>query len=159
MKISLKEIRQMVYQIISEAKKKKEKKSDPRPDGYAYLEAMDFSSPLGAYNLYKSQGSVNWGPYTGAGTKIDDRVTGARGALEEAALRQFIREMISEAIGSDRSAWKDITEKTELSNGRKFKNIWEAALHWYDHQKLGLGHQTQEGLAAKKKSLAKKGKE
>lgn len=67
-----------VGQLLLEAKKKKEKaeklKYNPAPPAYGYAESLDFSAPLGAYNLYRSQGAVNWGPMTGPGPKIDDRV-------------------------------------------------------------------------------------
>lgn len=67
---------------VDEAKKKKEKaaaaKHEARPAAFSYDEALDFSAPLGAHNLYRSQGAVNWGPMTGPGTKIDvQSVSGA----------------------------------------------------------------------------------
>jgi hypothetical protein len=142
---------------LAEAKKKKEMtdkaKKEVHPAGYSYSEAFDFSAPLGAYNLYRSQGAVNWGPMTGPGTKIDDRIAGGRSEMES-ALRSFIKEAIRQETNND-SSW---TQLSELVNPKppKFGNVWEAAMHWYDHQGFGLGHATSEGIEEKKKKQAKK---
>jgi len=64
--------------ILNEVKKKKDQATVPRSDGHSYSPALDFSAPLGAYNLYRSQGASNWGPMTGPGTQIDLSVNGKR---------------------------------------------------------------------------------
>ena len=79
MKISLKEIKELFNSTITEAKSKKKKKKEREekkinPTGYSYSESLDFSQPLGQYNLYKNQGGVNWGPMTGQGPITPDRV-------------------------------------------------------------------------------------
>lgn len=159
MKDAINEIKGIVSRVLAEAKKKKEKaeklKHHPRPNAYSYAEAFDFSAPLGAYNLYKQQGPVNWGPMTSAGTKIDDRIAGQTAELEH-VLRSVVRESVREAVANDPSPWHYLSESIEPSvpNG-----IWEAVNHWYDHQGLGLGHQTAEGIEEKKVGFAKlKGK-
>jgi len=59
-------------EILEEKKGKKgkgkgEKETEWTPTPLAsYDPAFDFSQPLGQSNLYKAQGGVNWGPYTGA---------------------------------------------------------------------------------------------
>jgi len=157
MKISLNEIKMIVSQVLTEVKKKKEKsekaKKEVHPAGYSYSEALDFSAPLGPYNLYGSQGAVNWGPMTSSGTKIDDRIAGSRSETES-ILRSFIKEAIRQEVSED-SSWQQLSEIIDPSP-RKFGNVWEAAAHWYDHQGLGLGSQTSEGIQSKKEKLAKK---
>jgi len=157
---TMNEIRQLVRDVILEAKKKKEKAEklayEPHPKEFTYDDALDFSAPLGAYNLYRSQGASNWGPMTGAGSKIDDRVSGTKDDkdnADEALLRSFINNVVKECLETD-SSWGSLRESSEMS-----KNIWEAALHWYDHQKLGLGHQTTEGIEQKKLKAAKQAKQ
>ena len=123
MEDTLKEIRQIVSEVLAEAKKKKEKsdrlKKKVDPPAYSYAEAFDFSAPLGAYNLYRTQGAVNWGPMTSAGTKIDDHILGQR-AEAEGALRAYVRE----AIKSD-SSWQSLSE---AMNPSVPENVWEAAM-------------------------------
>lgn len=147
---TMNEIRRYIGEILAEAKKKKEKalelKHSPEPKAYGYSESFDFSAPLGAYNLYRSQGAVNWGPMTGPGTKIDDRIAGQRASLES-----VLRGAMKEATSS--SAWDVINEST-----REIKvpeNVWEAAQHYYDHAGLGLGHATSESIEEKKIGFAK----
>ena len=158
MKTTLAEIKMIVSDVLAEAKKKKEKsekaKKEVHPAGYSYSEAFDFSTPLEEYNLYKSQGAVNWGPMTSTGTKIDDRIAGGRSETES-ILRSFIKEAIREEVGED-SSWQQLSEII-APTPKKFGNVWEAAQHWYDHQGLGLGHQTSEGIELKKEKLSKKG--
>lgn len=153
---TLREIRKIVAGVLAEAKKKKEKavelKHDPRPPEYSYAEALDFSAPLGAYNLYRNQGPVNWGPMTSAGTKIDDRVTSQRQNLE-AVLRGVVKEAVRLELKDDPSSWHWLSEAIEQR--REPTNVWEAANHWYDHQNLGLGHQTAEGIEEKKVGFKK----
>ncbi len=158
MKITLQEIREMVSSVLAEAKKKKEKsekaKKEVFPAAYSYSEAFDFSAPLGAYNLYRSQGAANWGPMTGPGTKVDDRVDGGRS--NEATLRSFIKESIKAELKEERSAWTELSEMVDPPKKAAPTNVWEAAQHWYDHQGFGLGRQTSEGIQLKKDAAAKK---
>lgn len=152
MKVSLKELRSIVADVLTEAKKKKKKSKDLEknvdPKGYGYAESFDFSAPLGGYNLYRSQGVTNWGPHTGAGPKIDDNVGGTK-ALSEKTLRSYLRSIIHEHISTEQSSWNQLSELTD-SKSKNFNNIWEAANHWYDHQNFGLGRQTSEGIQSKK---------
>ena len=149
MKISVPELRKLVEEVIAEAKKKKEKdlEEEVRPDAHMYDKAHDYSPPLGAYNLYRSQGPVNWGPHTGPGPKIDDRPWGVK---NESALRTALRQMISEALmPAPNSAWMGVVPPAP----RKVpKGIWESAMHWYDFQSRGLG----EGSAANVLNLDEK---
>jgi hypothetical protein len=139
MKISVTELRKMVGEIVSEAKKKKPKQDKPskgvKPQGYSSASALDFSAPLGPHNLYKQQGVSNWGPLTGPGSEFDDNELEPKDVNEQ-ALRSVVRSVISEQSQP--------------------QNIWEKAMHWYDNQKLGLGRQTSEGIAQKKVANAKK---
>jgi len=131
MKVTLEEIKSIVSDVLSEAKKKKEKsekaKKEVHPAGYSYAEALDFSAALGAYNLYGSQGAVNWGPMTGPGTKVDDRIAGGR-AESESILRSFIKEAIKQEMNEDQSAWQQLSEKTNVAK-KNPSNVWEAAQH------------------------------
>lgn len=141
MKATLAEIRTIVSEVLTEVKKKKEKsdkaKKEVHPAGYSYAEAFDFSAPLGAYNLYRNQGAVNWGPMTSAGTKIDDRIAGGRSETES-ILRSFIKEAIREEVG-ETSSWQRLSEMIDPP-APSFGNVWEAAAHhWYDFQNRGLG--------------------
>lgn len=148
MKISVPELRKLVEEVIAEAKKKKEDlEEETRPDGHMYDKTFDMSQPLGAYNLYRSQGPVNWGPHTGPGPKIDDRPYGVK---NESSLRAALRTMISEALMPDpSSAWMGVVPPAPK---RVPRNMWEAAMHWYDFQGKGLG----EGSAAGVANLAEK---
>lgn len=136
----------MADKLLSEAKKKKEKaeelKNKATPEAYSYSEAFDFSAPLGAYNLYRTQGAVNWGPMTGPGSKVDDRIVGQRASLESLT-KGVVKEM------TNKSAWEPLAESVAPSN------VWEAANHWFDFENLGLGRQNEEGIKNKKKKNAK----
>lgn len=140
MKISVNELKSMVGQIVSEAKKKKSKSEKPmkgvKPTGFSFDEAFDFSTPLGDWNLYARQGSSSWGPLTGPGTKLGEELSSAGRSLSENAVRSLVRQVIKEHAAP--------------------MNIWESAMHWYDNQKLGLGSQTSEGIQQKKLDNAKK---
>jgi len=129
MKTSLYEIKKLVSEVLlSEAKKKKEKaeklKYAAKPGAYSYDESFDFSAALGAYNLYRSQGATNWGPMTGPGTKIDDRILGQR-ASSEAALRGVVKEAIREQVKGNPSPWVKANQMVEQ---KLSENVWEAAL-------------------------------
>lgn len=145
------EIKRLVEDVLAEAKKKKEKavelKHDPKPSAYGYAEAFDFSAPLGAYNLYRTQGAVNWGPMTGPGTKIDDRIVGQKAGLES-----VLKGIVTEALQP--SAWDVLAESVKPATVPT--NVWEAANHWYDHMSFGLGRATAESIEKKKGVAAKK---
>jgi hypothetical protein len=155
MKMTAESLRHLVEQIVAEAKKKKEKELDEltvKNDGHIHDSKLDFSAPLGAYNLYRSQGQVNWGPHTSPGPKIDDQVRGSQYSIvRESSLRQFIRGIIAESFGPDQSsAWASIVPPAT-------KNIWESAMHWYDFQRRGLG-QMKEDMDLTATKQAKKSK-
>jgi len=141
----IRQLEVLTEKLLTEKKKKKEKvedlRKDPEPHAYAYSEAFDFSAPLGAYNLYRTQGTVNWGPMTGPGSKIDDRILGQRTNLQ--SLLQGI------VVKESKSAWAPLNESKSISN------VWEAANHWYDSEGLGLGRQTPDGIEQKKKKKKK----
>lgn len=146
MKISVEELRGIIGEIISEAKKKtkseKKTKKEVKPTGFFFDEALDFSDPLGPLNIYAIQGASNWGPLTGVLPDV--------GPLEERAVRSLVRQVISER--KDLSAWSRFGTRSAP------KNVWEAAMHWYDNQRLGLGSQTSEGIEQKKAENAKNDK-
>lgn len=137
MKVNLQELRAMVNSAVNEAKKKKEKAEKtekvPAPPEYRFAEELDFSAPLGAYNLYKSQGAVNWGPMTGPGPSIDDRLHVPKSAKMVEALTALSK-VIPEA-----SAWGPFLTEIRKADKAASGNIWESIMHWYDFQKLGLG--------------------
>jgi hypothetical protein len=136
MKITVEQLRTMVTTAINEAKKKKAKvaEAETRADGQIVDKNLDFAPPLGAFNLYRSQGAANFGPYTNTAPTIDDRVYGTK---MESALRQVIGQMISEELRPDpRSAWAFLTPAPAAPVP---SNIWEAAMHYYDFQRRGLG--------------------
>jgi hypothetical protein len=144
MKISASQLKKLVEAVIAEAKKKKDDlEEEVRPDAHMYDKVHDYSAPLGAYNLYRSQGPVNWGPHTGPGPKIDDRPYGVK---NESALRSVIRQLVSEALTpAAGSEWCGIMPPAPkpLPTG-----IWESAMHWYDFQGKGLGGPTSAASAA-----------
>jgi hypothetical protein len=113
--MSMNQIKKIVSEVLAEAKKKKKKGEalkaayEAKPGAYGYAEAFDFSAPLGAYNLYKNQGAVNWGPMTGPGTKIDDNYAGGVSGTEK-ALRSYVRDEIREQVESTWSAWDVLSE-------------------------------------------------
>jgi hypothetical protein len=128
MKTTISELRILVDAIIEEARKSKKKPKDHpdrmkanHPNAYQYDEALDFSNPLGSYNLYKSQGGASWGPNTGAGPKVDDNI-------------RFPPQKLNLGEGVDpNSEWAQLVESNNL------ENVWESVARWYDHQGLGLG--------------------
>ena len=135
----------MVGQIVSEAKKKKGKKTgEPKkgvsPKGFSHAEALDFSAPLGPANPYYKQGGSSWGPLTGPGTPVEDNELSPVPTRADEAVRSLVRQVIRESESPRRGP----------------QNIWEKAMHWYDNQRLGLGNQTSEGIQAKKAENAKK---
>lgn len=69
MKVTLKELAQLVNEEINEAKKKSKKKKkkeeakpEVQPKGYQSAESLDFSKPLDECNPVAQ--AVNWGPFT-----------------------------------------------------------------------------------------------
>jgi len=143
MKITVEQLRGMVKEAINEAKKKKTKdvKEEIRPDGHIVDKNQDYAPPLAGYNLYRSQGAVNWGPHTGPGPKIDDRPYGTK---MESALRQVIGQMISEELRPDpNSAWARLMPPPVVEE-KVPQNVWEAAMHYYDFQRRGLGQMKED---------------
>jgi hypothetical protein len=160
MKVSIDELRKIVGEVVSEAKKKKEKSDELKytahPKEYGYAESLDFSAPLGGYNLYRSQGAANWGPYTGAGPKIDDNVRidpVSTSLTEEKMLRSLLRSIIGETLMPRSSAWDVISESSRV---RRTGNVWEDVARWYDHQGFGLGSQTPAGIMERKRKAARR---
>lgn len=144
---TIKEINDIVGRVLLEARKKKKKEEPKRkheavPGEYGYSESLDFSDPLGDDNLYKKQGGASWGPLTSPGTSLKDKVPGQKSDLES-VLKGFMKE------SQEPSSWNRLAESFHPDN------VWESAQRWYDHQNLGLGKQTVEGLEAKKAKLAK----
>lgn len=142
MRINLQELRQMVDSIVAEAKKKKEKADKaervPEPPEYRYAEAFDFSAPLGAYNLYRSQGAVNWGPHTGPGPTIDDRLYVPKSVKDAHMAMESIQKLTR--VIPESSAWAPfLSEARKVQKAAHGNSVWESALHWYDFQKKGLG--------------------
>ena len=145
-KITMNELKLEIAEIVSEAKKKKEKADAIKKRGSSveayglYDEAFDFSSPLGVYNLYRQQGGVNYGPYTGAGISVDSTFNSpAQGALQmkesdERALRAMVREVIQNGLVPESSAWAPMLEKKTVSESpwHEAEGLFEA---WYDRFK------------------------
>lgn len=74
--------------VIAEARKakkgkKKEEKETEKSPGYQHAEALDFSKPLGDWNVYRHQGVANWGPYTSQGVVPENIVEDFRGSAWE----------------------------------------------------------------------------
>jgi hypothetical protein len=147
--MTLNELKLVVAEIIEEAKKKKEKADDLKKKGKSveayglYDEAFDFSSPLGAYNLYRQQGAANWGPFTSDGPRVDSQfhsfTTGATSMKEgeEKAIRHVVREVIENGLVPSDSAWAPLVENEQLASRRMSESpSWERATDlfeaWYD---------------------------
>lgn len=133
MKMTINELRTIIKDMIIEAKKKKVKKDKldkkVNPPAYTHADALDFSSPLGGYNLYASQGAVNWGPMTGPGSKIDDNVATSYNTNE---LKEFIQRATFDGLIHNDSAWKSLAESL-VTKDMKFNTIWEVALYQYNN--------------------------
>lgn len=92
MKIRLAELRGLVKEVISEARKgKKKSKKDDAPTSIGYMsdEKLDFAKALDLCNLYKRQGAANFGPFT-----------------EERAIRNTIRKMVAEELRESGTVWE-----------------------------------------------------
>jgi hypothetical protein len=156
MKITVEQLRTMVNSAINEAKKKRKKdlgEAEARPDGYMSDKNMDFSKPLGALNYYRMQGSANFGPYTGDPDSMIGSASGVDmdipryGTKMEAALRAVVGQMISEELRPDPvSAWARLMPAPPPPAPT---NIWEAAMHYYDFQRRGLGQMKEEAKPSK----------
>lgn len=162
MRIKLKELPALVESIIAEAKKKKDKEKKlskvPEPKEYQYAEAFDYSPPLAAYNLYRSQGQANWGPQTGEGPRVDDR-TAIHHTLKED--EKVLNGIVEGTLIPEKSAWDAIKavkeDKSTLKGFLPESTAWGEALRWYDHAGQGLG--TPGALEEKAMGFAKlKGK-
>src|SRR5512137_1162091 len=105
--MNVNELKIIISEVLEEAKKKLEKGQALKvksPYG-TYAEALDFSWPLGAYNLYKQQGGVTWGPMTSDGPRVDQnfanpntRGMGNMNESEEQVIRQIVREVIAHGL-------------------------------------------------------------
>lgn len=153
MKMTIDELKHQIAAILDEAKKKKEKadkvkRMSAQIEAYGfYTEEHDFSAPLGAANLYRSQGAVNWGPYTSAGTTVEHQNVGNpnQGYLkiregDEKALRTLVREVIQNGLIDETSAWAPFIQRQEPL----FESTWEEAAYrideaWYDDFKKDKG--------------------
>lgn len=159
MKMTISELKHQIADILDEAKKKKEKaekikRMSAQIEAYGYYtEEHDFSAPLGAANLYRSQGAVNWGPYTSAGTHVDHQNAGNpnQGYLkiresDERALRSLVREVIQNGLIDESSAWAPFTQKQEPL----FESTWEEVAYrideaWYDDFKKSKKSSKKDG--------------
>jgi hypothetical protein len=153
MKMSLNELRIEIAEILSEAKKKKVKKSDKikKNAGEAasaygfYDEALDFSEALGEDNIYAQQGAVNWGPNTSAGkhtdTAFNDPHLHNMSESDDRALRSLVKEVMQLGNISENSVWNVIDESEESTN------IWEAANRWYEKYGDGINEKVKKGKA------------
>jgi hypothetical protein len=158
--LSINELKLEIAGLLAEARKKKAepKKRGRSVEAYGFFdEALDFSTPLGAFNLYRQQGVSNLGPYTADGPWIDSHFASPRvgptgiAEADERALRALVREVIENGLVPSDSAWGPLTEREEPA----FESIWEAAMHYYDHQGLGLGKQTPDGIEKRKAKYQK----
>ena len=169
MKITLKELRNLVADVIVEAKRKKRaskkkdelEESDCQPREFSRSAVHDFSRPLGPESRYRQQGAANWGPYTADVSEINDDTRGLR-VDEEAALRTFLRGVIAEQILPEEPAVPVEETADPPPPASSFGNVWEAADRWYDFQQRGLGtpgavkEGEHIGFAKLKRSLAHK---
>jgi hypothetical protein len=137
MKMTLTELKLTIADMISEAKKKAKKedkieKLGAQVEAYGfYNKEHDFSAPLGAYNLYRQQGQVNWGPQTSAGTRVDSNV-GNPNAIHikesaEETLRALVREVLENGHITEDSAWSPFLRRASASP--IFESSWEEAEH------------------------------
>jgi hypothetical protein len=161
MRMTINELKHQIAEILDEAKKKKDKvdkikRMSAQVEAYGfYSEEHDFSTPLGANNLYRQQGAVNWGPYTSAGTYVDHQNVGNPNSgfpwvKEEKILRSLVREVIQNGLVDESSAWAPFVQRQEPL----FESTWEEAAYrideaWYDNFKKEKG---------KKSSSSKKSK-
>jgi hypothetical protein len=140
-KVTINELKMTISEIIEEAKKKAKKAEQNMRYGKhivaygTYDEALDFSAPLGAYNYYRQQGQVNWGPFTGGGTQIDssfehpsrlhEDVPGTHELKESElkALRSVVREVIENGLIPEGSAWREVIP----AKAPRPTNSWELA--------------------------------
>lgn len=138
-------LKREIANILAEAKKVKKKSSTrlpPQIEAFGhYDKEHDFSEPLGARNLYRQQGSVNWGPNTGPGDHFDTSSAGpnSRSAAsqmkesDESAIRSLVREVITNGLIDESSAWAPFL----ASKAPIFESTWEEVEHrmneaWYD---------------------------
>jgi hypothetical protein len=145
MKMTINELKRQISEIIEEAKKKdqKEKKFKrvgAQVEAYGfYDESHDFSEPLGVHNLYRQQGQVNWGPYTGVGPHVNQygpANTNAVGLKEtdEKALRSLVREVLENGLIGEESAWAPFLAK--VSREPIFESSWHEAASMMNEEVL-----------------------
>ena len=166
MKMTIDELKHQIAEILDEAKKKPEKAAKlkrmaAQVEAYGfYDESHDFSAPLGAYNLYRQQGAVNWGPMTSDGTHVDNNGVGNPNVghqfmkeSEERALRGLVREVIENGLVDESSAWAPFLASKEPI----FESTWEEASHriteaWYDDFKSDKKDDKSKGKSSTKTS-------
>lgn len=143
-KMTINDLKLEIAEIIEEAKKKKEKAEKNTRFGkhmsaYGYYdESHDFSAPLGAHNLYRQQGAVNWGPFTSEGPKIDSGFQDPQATKttipqnteltesEERAIRSVVREVVRYGLVPRDSAWGALVQERR-DVAPKSNNPWEIA--------------------------------
>lgn len=159
-KMTLNELKHQIADILDEAKKSKKgkakkdaKKSSsakssrmkmPQTEAYGFYDKEhDFSTPLGAYNLYRQQGAVNWGPYTSAGPEVATGMGGGSNANafmkegDEKALRHVVREVIENGLIDSNSAWSVFLEAKEPI----FESSWEEVAYLVEKKAWFMQHQ------------------
>ena len=122
MKVTMKELREMVQEAIcrlgplTEAKRKPKevpsttdkakeaaRERQVRATGYKHSDANDFSEPLGDRNLYKRQGASNMGGWTGVGPNSAGITAEAYlRKIREMQLRKVIRMIVGEEVKAGR---------------------------------------------------------
>lgn len=143
MKVDLAELKNIVSNVVSEAKKKvkKDNPSDVKehPAQFSSAETFDYSKPLGDKNYLKHDGAANFGPYTGASNELKDDVVQCNTLKEqeEILLRTVIKGMVQEEVYKD--PWKFLDEAIKQKSSMHAENIWEAAKSWYDIKRADIG--------------------
>lgn len=131
MKITINELRKIIKDVITEAKKKKTKdkklEAAAGTQVYSSAAAHDFSAPLGAYNLYKGQGAANWGPMTGPGQQVDDSIHTTK------KLKEFVNRTFLDGSIPKSSYWRPLIERLNKKYSNP-KDAWEVAKYTYDNR-------------------------
>ncbi len=116
----LNELKALVRQVVlAEVKKKKSPKKKGKKaeipeesEKFKYAEALDFSIPLGDFNVYRHQGAANWGPYTSQGPTVAQIPDG----LKESAWAEFVHPLPSKSI------WEALHRSVSEGALEKFRN-------------------------------------
>jgi hypothetical protein len=142
MKMTIDELKRQIGELVNEAKKKDKKavEAKKKPAYGFYEEALDFSEPLGAFNLYGSQGGVNWGPMTSAGAPVsvssaspERSKPSGMNESEEQILRSLVREVITTGVPvEESSAWAVfLPDREPIFENAWGEAIYEAKKHWF----------------------------